>query len=225
MPDDDAVKQLEATIRSFLQPLQDVPFPVVVKAISGHEVIPFDAQQTEDQELLAWLFYAAELAGTRVREKGILRERANEAGNDLEDFVVAAAKEMGFKAGRPTTKSGRHQETGYPDLQIVDRHRRVTYLECKTYRREQLDSSLRAFYLSPGHDPKITADARHLIISYELTHETRGNQSVFVPVHWAVYDACHLKVDLKYEFNASNSDMYLPEALLSEGLIPALGDK
>ena len=52
MVDEDYVRNLEKIIQRMLTPLKDIPFPLVIKAISGHEVIPFDQGCKEDKNLL-----------------------------------------------------------------------------------------------------------------------------------------------------------------------------
>ena len=41
--------------------------------------------------------------------------------------------QVGLKAYRPLSKSGRRKAAGYPDIQIEDEHGRIIYLDCKTY--------------------------------------------------------------------------------------------
>ncbi len=41
----------------------------------------------------------------------------------------------------------------------------------------------------------------------------------FVPIAWEIYTLDKLLVQVKHEFNASNRDLYRPEALIAEGKI------
>lgn len=66
----------------------------------------------------------------------------------------------------------------------------------------------RSFYYSPSASPKNTWDALPLLLSFELTKETRQEQAVFVPVHWRLTTLHDLRVDLKFEFNQSNWGLY-----------------
>lgn len=61
--DERYIKQLEETIRKFMEPLENIPFPIAIKAISGHEVIPFDKNNNDDRFLLEKLSEAALIAG------------------------------------------------------------------------------------------------------------------------------------------------------------------
>jgi len=50
--DDEYVKNLENIIKQMLHPLKDVPMKLVIEALSGHEIIPFDPKNKEDKEIL-----------------------------------------------------------------------------------------------------------------------------------------------------------------------------
>lgn len=47
------IKQLESTIKKFMAPLEDIPFPIAIKVISGYEIIAFDRSSAEDKALLS----------------------------------------------------------------------------------------------------------------------------------------------------------------------------
>ena len=84
---DNYIKQLEDTIAKFMAPLEGIPFPIAIKAISGHEVIPFDRGNKQDLDLLKKLCQAADIAGKQAFQDGIFRRRPNEVGNDIEPYV------------------------------------------------------------------------------------------------------------------------------------------
>ena len=211
------VKQLEETISKFLKPLKDIPFPVAIKAISGHEVLSFDKNNQKDKELLNRLTKAMNIAVRNAYKAGIATARPNEVGNHIEPFVKDALNSIGMKAEIPLTTNGKHQSAGYPDVSIKDVDGRVTYLECKTYNQKSIGSSFRAFYFQPSESPKITNDARHLMVGFEIIREKRNGKSVFVPIHWKLYTLEKMLVQVKHEFNASNKGIYKSEALLAEG--------
>jgi len=217
MEQNNYVKQLEETISKFLKPLKDIPFSIAIKAISGHEVLVFDKNSQRDKELLVRLTKAMDIAVKKAYEAGILAARPNEVGNHIEPFVKDALNSVGAKAEIPLTLNGKHQSAGYPDILIKDIDGRITYLECKTYSQKSIGSSLRAFYFQPSKNPKITHDACHLMVSFEIIKEKRNRKSVFVPVYWKLYTLEKMLVQVKHEFNASNKGMYKPEALLAEG--------
>jgi hypothetical protein len=97
---------------------------------------------------------------------------------------------------------------------------RVVYLECKTYNLANIGTTQRAFYFSPSKESfKITADARHLVMSFQIEIAQRQGQQVYVPVHWRIYSTDSMVVQVKHEFNANNRQIYRPDALLAEGPI------
>ena len=213
----DYVKQLENCISKFLKPLKDIPFPIAIKAISGHEVIAFDKKNQADKKLLDRLIKAMNIAVKNAYKTGMLTSRPNEVGNHIEPFVKNAINNIGMKAEIPLTSNGKHQSAGYPDIIIKDIDNRITYLECKTYNQKSIGSSFRAFYFQPSKNSKITYDARHLMVGFEIIKENRKKKSVFVPTHWRLYTLEKMLVQIKHEFNASNKGMYKPEALIAEG--------
>ena len=216
------VKQLEDTIAKFMVPLEGIPFPIAIKAISGHKVIPFDRGNKQDLDLLEKLCKAANIAGQQAFRDGIFRKRPNEVGNDIEPYVKVALKTIGLKADTPLTQKQRRQAVGYPDIEVVDYYGRITYLECKTYNLDNIETTMRAFYFSPSKEScKITADARHLVTSFQIEVAQRKGQPAYVPVHWRIYSTDSMVVQVKHEFNANNRQMYRPEALLAEGSIQA----
>lgn len=214
---DEYVKQLEKSLAAFLEPIKNIPFSVAIKVISGHEVVSFGAEGEADRLLLSKLSEGISEATKVAYQVGIFTSRPNEVGNHIEPFVKEALNKVGLRAEIPLTSNGKHQSAGYPDISIEDGEGRVTYLECKTYNKKSVDSSFRAFYFQPSDNSKITADARHLMVSFEIVEETREGKPVFVPVHWKLYTLEKMLVQIKHEFNASNKEMYKPEALLAEG--------
>ena len=213
------IKQLESIISKFLEPLKGIPYPVAIKALTGCEVLHFDLSNSDNQKLLALLKKAAHIAGNEAYKQGIFTRRPNEAGNHIEPFVISALRKVGLKANKPPTKSGKIKVAGYPDIEIIDIQGRVIYLDCKTYNTATKNQSFRTFYFSPSKDPKITKDAFHLLLSFELTRKKRKGQMAFVPISWQLYTLENLKVQVKHEFNASNKDLYKPEFLLARGRI------
>ena len=217
---DNYIKQLEDTIAKFMAPLGGIPFPIAIKAISGHEVIPFARGNKQDLDLLRKLCQAADIAGKQAFQEGIFRRRPNEVGNDIEPYVKEALRAVGLQADTPLTQKQRRQATGYPDIEIIDSDGRITYLECKTYNLKNIGTTQRAFYFSPSREScKITTDARHLVMSFQIEVVQRKGQQAYVPVHWRIYSTDSMVVQVKHEFNANNRQMYRQEALLAEGSI------
>ena len=213
------IKQLERAISRFLEPMKGIPFPVAIKALTGFKVLAFDLSMRQNEKLLQKLSTAAQLGGQKAFKKGIFSARPNEAGNRIEPFVVDAIKYVGLKADKPISKSGKKTSAGYPDIQIEDENGRIVYLDCKTYNTLTKDQSFRTFYFSPSKDPKITKDAFHLLLSFELEKAERQQKQAFIPVSWQIYTLDKLLVQVKHEFNASNKDLYKEEFLLAQGKI------
>lgn len=215
----DYIRQLEETIRKFLEPIEGIPFPIAIRALTGCEVLSFDKSLKENQTLIEKLSKACETAGRKAYEKGIFTDRPNEAGNQIEPFVLEALREVGLNAERPKSKSGRKKLAGYPDIEIQDEFGRTTYLECKTYNSKSKNQSFRTFYFSPSSDSKITKDAFHLLMSFELEVSEREKRKALVPVSWQIYTLDKLLIQVKHEFNASNRELYTYGALIAEGKI------
>ena len=207
---------LESTLAELTKPAKKIPFKTVIHATTGFRVLDLDTNNPAHVELRAKLLKAATLAGEHIRKEGISAARVNEAGNHLEPFVRSALRDAGLEAHIPVTTAGHAQVTGYPDIEIDG----VTpcYLELKSYNATNANATLRTFYYSPSPTPKITHDALHFLLAYELKKVTRDGKVVFVPTHWKLLTLQDLEVDLKSEFNQSNRGMYRDGKLvLDEG--------
>ena len=219
MSNEEYIRQLEQVIGKFLEPLKEIPFPLAIKALTGFKVLAFEPSVEQNKKLLEQLSRAAQLGGKKAFEKGIFTARPNEAGNHIEPFIVDALKDAGLKADKPIAKSGKRKAAGYPDIQIEDEWNRTIYLDCKTYNTLTKDQTFRTFYFSPSEDPKITKDAFHLLMSFELDTAEREGRRAFIPISWQIYTLDKLLIQVKHEFNASNKDLYAKEALLARGRI------
>lgn len=210
-PSDRALADLKA-------PAKKLPFKTVIHATTGHRVLDLDTNNAAHAELRTKLMRAAALAGERARKDGLITARPNEAGNHLESFVRAALKEAGLEARIPHTTTDRAQVAGYPDLEIAGPV--PCYLELKSYNAATVNTTQRSFYYSPSETPKVTRDAVHLLLAYELEKVERDGQSLFVPRHWKLITLQDLEVDLKFEFNQSNRGLYgNGKATLDEGTV------
>lgn len=201
-----------------LKPLKGIPLNLVIEGISGFEIIPFDKEDKKDQRLLKNLTTAASIAGREMNKTGIKRPRPNEVGNDIEPFVVNALNQIGCKADTPLTLNGKKKTTGYPDIEFIDAFKRTNYLECKTFNIENIDTTQRSFYLSPSEDFKITKDAHHFVLSFEIYVAGReGKNNIYKSKGWKCLSIENLEVDVKYEFNSDNLRLYSKELILAEG--------
>ena len=192
------IKQLEETIRRFLEPIKDIPYNIAIRSLTGCRVLEFDRNDKKNQKLLNKLKEAAQISLKTAYRKGIKTKRPNEAGNQIEPFVINSLNKVGLKAEKPKSRKGKVKIAGYPDIEISDEYGRTIYLECKTYSALTKGQSFRTFYFSPSKDPKITKDAFHLLLSFELSQRKRKKGPIFVPVSWQLYTLENLKVQIRY---------------------------
>lgn len=210
-------RELESVLAQCLQPLKNIPFKAAIRAVSNCSILDFDSGNPQHTLLAERIGRAASAAGKTAFHQGIFTARPNEAGNKIEPFVKAALNAAGLDAQTPVTQNGKAKAAGYPDLEI--RGDVPCYLECKTYNIQNVETTQRAFYFSPSEQFKVTRDALHLLLAYQLERATRDGQSAFVPVHWRLITLQDLHVDLKHEFNQHNRNMYgsgAAKALIAE---------
>jgi hypothetical protein len=199
-------QELERVLAQCLQPLKKIPFKAAIRAVSNCAVLDFDADNAAHTALAKKIKVAATAAGKEIFTKGIFTARPNEAGNEIEPFVKMALLAEGLPAKTPVTLSGKAKAAGYPDIEVTGDI--PFYLECKTYNLKNVETTQRAFYFSPSEQFKVTRDALHLLLAFQLEKITRGGRSAFVPIHWKLITLQDLVVDLKHEFNQHNRNMY-----------------
>lgn len=211
---------LTNTLSELVRPEKQIPFKEVILATTHHRVLDFDTNNPAHVEFQKKLLQAAGLAGTRAAKTGLDADRANEAGNHMEPFVRTALRDVGLPARVPVNDSGDAQVTGYPDVEITGAV--PCYLELKTYSASTVNTTQRSFYYSPSAHPKVTRDALHFLLAFQLEKITRDGKTVFVPVRWKLITLQDLLVDLKFEFNQSNRGLYGRDAAgaaLAEGKV------
>ena len=203
-----------------LKPAKRILFRDVVQSTTHHRLIDFDLRNEAHVKMRDLIRDAAASAGKQALAQGVFAARANEAGNHIEPFVKRALRELKLDARTPVNASGDAQITGYPDLEITGPV--PCYLELKTYNAATANTTQRTFYYSPSSHPKITHDALHLLLAFEMTKVERGGRPAFVPTHWKLITLQDLSVDLKFEFNQSNRGLYgadAASAMLAEGAV------
>ena len=216
-----AQSNLSATasvLADLTKPAKKIPFKDVILATTQHRVLDFDTNNPAHVALHKKLTTAAQRAAEKAKTAGLVATRANEAGNHMEEFVRAAMKEAGLNARVPVTTTGDAQVVGYPDIEITSEP--ACYVELKTYNATTANTTRRSFYYSPSEHPKVTHNALHLLLAYELERVERNGQTAFIPVHWKLITLENLEVDLKFEFNQSNRGLYGKDAapaVLGEG--------
>lgn len=219
MPGTQDLQTNSAELAHMLKPLKGLPFPVIIEAITGCRVIRVDESEPADSDLLHRIDRAASMCVAALRTTPIRRPRPNEVGNDVEPFVRDALCRAGLRAQKPTCRGGRGKATGYPDVLIYDSANRPTYLECKIYTAATRDTTMRSFYLSPSDSSKVTMDARHVLLAFEMTAGPvpDSRDSEYVPCAYTVADLHGLHCDVKYEFNADNHRLYAAGMVLRQG--------
>lgn len=219
MDEKQRVALLENALAQALRPIRGVPFNVVIKTLSGRDIISVDPRSPEDEALIAKLKEAARLVGAELRRRPIVRPRPNEVGNDIEPYILAALPRVGLTGSRPTSAGGAGQAVGYPDILITDEAGRHTYLEAKSFSAKTANSSMRSFYLSPSEKPKVSKDGRHLLIAFEMekTQINGSENSEYRATAFKLVDLHDLVCDVKQEFWSDNRRMYVSGAILASG--------
>ena len=208
MNNSDYTKKLENVIKQMLQPLKNVPFNLVIEAMTGKKVISFDFTRSDHQNVLEFLTQSALKTGKNINQTGILRKRSNEVGNDIEPYVRDSLNLLELNADIPTGPSKRKKAMGYPDI-IFWYKDNPYYLECKTYNIENIETTQRSFYFSPSDEFKIIYDAPHFIISFEIyVAGEKENKHIYKCKHYKILSIESLSLDVKYEFNSNNKRMY-----------------
>ena len=210
-------KDLQGVIAQMLKPLKGLPLNIVIEGLSGYKVKAFNKNNKKDLEVLKTLKNVANAVLRNVNENGILRPRPNEVGNDIEPFVKRELIKKGYQAETPKTISGIRKSTGYPDIEFKDSFNRYHYLECKTYNKNNINTTQRSFYLSPSDDFKITKDSCHFGISFEIfVEKSINNKHLYKVKGWKILDLAKLELDVKHEFNADNKRLYDKKLILAE---------
>ncbi|MBS3935379.1 MAG: hypothetical protein KGZ43_04325 [Sulfuritalea sp.] len=198
------VAQLENVIRQMLQPLKGVPFNLAIEAMTGYKVLEFEIGKATHERLLDTLVQAATDAGEEINRAGIVSKRVNEVGNKIEPFVRAALERLpGVTASVPETKSGKRKAAGYPDIEVRTGGI-ACYLECKTFNPDTSDTTQRSFFFSPSDEFKVTRDALHFLLSYEMYVEAGRYKTACYKL--LVIES--LSLDVKHEFNSDNKRLY-----------------
>lgn len=195
------------------------PFPDVVRASCGKNVIPADLQNPAHQLILDAIAAAADDAITAMNAPSApvrnLR-RINEASHFFEEHLRQQIhSQPSLSCAIPTNSKGKQQRTGYPDLIITHTSAEGTithaYLDPKLYEQKSEASSLRTFYFEPRtHTNKIQHHAMHLLLG--ISHD--GNDGAWTFSSWKLCDLSKFSVRLRAEFQSSNRDIYRPQIII-----------
>jgi hypothetical protein len=203
MKDNKDIENLKNRIQQMIQPLKSIPFNLIIKLISGFDVEFFDSKNPSHSKALETLNEIGKnMIGTNIESS-----RPNEVGNKIEQLVLNGLKEKGVEAGIPQTQNGNMQSTGYPDIEFKINDK-VFYLECKTFNKKKAKQTFRTFYFSPSRSFKITSNAVHFLIAFEII---KIEDSPFQVKSFKILSLNAMLCDLKSEFNSSNKIMYSGE--------------
>ncbi len=197
--------------------LSGVPFPEVVRAATGKQVIAINPTNSIDRELLSKIGRAMDEVLARLNaadNPAQNKRRINEVSSLFEAALKGSLNAIGgFECDYPRLASGGHQRSGYPDLRLVDKKSgRIVYLDPKLFEHGSRNSSLRTFYYEPKRETnKILDDAHHLIVGFE--HDGKEN-GAWKFLGWELIDLSSFRVKLKAEFQGSNRDLYRTEAIV-----------
>lgn len=172
----------------------------------------------DDASLVAKLKSAAEHLIASTKSHPIKTGRVNELGNNIEEPLLQACVQVGLSASWPARSDGSGGRSGYPDIAISFEGRR-SFLEAKVIASGSEASSFRSFYLSPSDNPKVCEDARHILMAF--THKRVENSEAgleqYELVDFKIVDLALVCGKIKFEYQSSNRDMYLGEAVLAKG--------
>ncbi len=206
------LENLRDFAKKVLYPIKEVAFPVIVEATTGKRIIRINLKSKEDQKLIEIIKKGAQKVSKNSHNKELIGNRPNDISEPLEQLFVDVLKNEPIKAKRLKQK-------GYPDIELKDEKGRVTYLEIKVSRVENMrEGSPRNFYYKPSPKTKIKDHARHLLLGF-IIKETRSKH--WRILGWKLVDLAYLKVNFKPEFNADNKEIYKKEAILAEQWIGA----
>lgn len=217
MSDSEKIKMLQSVIRKMLSPIKDVPLDVIISSFTGKEVIKIDFENEKDIRLIDKVKESAKFVFNDLKNNPIEKNRPNEVGNAIEAYIRRALEEVSLRVETPSGASKRKKATGYPDLLVYDEFERPSYIECKTFNRNNIDTTLRAFYLSPSDDFKASLDARHLLFAFEMKRiENKNDLGVYVAESAKLLSLESLTFDVKFEFQSDNRRMYRDSIKLFE---------
>ncbi len=204
-------RELEETLAQRVRPMKNLPFEEVVLGLYGVTVEKFDVGSENNQKILDHITRAMRDTCKMIQLNPIERSRPNEVDNDIEELVTDALCKEGLEAFRPKTKDGKGKSTGYPDIEISAADMPI-YLEVKTFAADNYNTTQRSFYFSPAEEPKVTDNAHHLLVGFEMAQ--KGD--LYTPEAFEIVDLHGLDCDIKFEFNSHNKKLYEDERTLAK---------
>jgi len=206
-------EQLKEAARVFLRPMEQLPFPVVLEAMTGHQILPMTGS-ARDKSLLNALAAACISTAKKSLRGGFVANRPNDVSVQVERALQENMEKEGMEVCIPKPVQGKGGGGGYPDRLLVFKGR-PSYLEVKVSREQNINvGSARNFFYQPVKNSKITCSARHLLVGFAIREKSPKK---WVLVEWTIVDLFGLKVRLKPEYNADNIEIYRNEIVLLKG--------
>lgn len=217
------IEEYQKIIRDVLSAFERVSFPIIVESSTGYKVMTIDTNR--DKGLINELSKIADIIAKRYYERPITRDtyklvvggelnsfRPNEVGKILE-YEISKTFEDKHKEFKVISDIISLKQPGYPDIKIVEKNGRISYVDIKATTRPNVGSP-RDFYYSAKEKTlkKIDSDGFHLLLGF-IIKETRHG---FITTGWKLVDLSKIKVSLKAEFNADNMEIYKKEAVIKE---------
>ena len=207
------MKLLREAAKVFLKPMEKLPFPIVIEAMTEYQIIP--CVEEDDKELLDACCNACMKTVADSKTNPIPANRPNDVSVKVENILQNNLQEFGVVADKPTSKNKTSRTSqGYPDL-LLRHNDRPTYLEVKVSMTRNISKgSARNFFYQPVKNSKITQDARHFLCGFSMDEI---KEKEWVLNEWTLTDLWFLKVKLKPEYNADNLEIYRPDAVIRKG--------
>ena len=210
---DKQLAQLKEVARIFLGPIERLPFPVVVEAMTKCEIFPV-GESAHDQSLLSTLAEACTQTVMESQHKAYHANRPNEVSVQVEKRLQFYLEHHKIDVEIPSAPGGRGGGGGYPD-RLLWLDGEPSYLEVKVSLEENItQGSARNFFYQPTSKSKIQHNARHLLAGFALRAQ---KEKMWTLTGWKVVDLFGLRVKLKPEYNADNLEIYRDELILMEG--------
>ena len=209
---DKQLAQLKEAARIFMRPMERLPFPVVMEAMTGCEIIPIQKNQY-DKLLLSKLAEACKQTVKESHRHAYQANRPNDVSTQVEKRLQSHLEDCKVIVEIPRAPGGRGGG-GYPD-RLLWLRKKPSYLEVKVSREQNItQGSARNFFYQPTAKSKIQHPSRHLLAGFAL-REKPGKK--WILTSWKIVDLFYLRVKLKPEYNADNTEIYRKELILAEG--------
>lgn len=203
--------KLKNTLKRLLEPIEDLDFSVVIEMTTDTK-FEKTTKSRRDKELLDTIRESADLLMNQIYENPKFGNRPNDVSQPIEKTLKNYLEEEGLEFVPP-------KGSGYPDMILKDKYGRITYLEVKVSRIENIrKASARNFFYKISKNTKVIYDGRHLLLGFAIEEDSREVRH-WRTVFWKLVDLYKLKVNLKPEFNADNTEIYSPKNIIAKNAI------